>query len=426
LGNYYSFYIVIVGILLIGTASALGQATILGFGRFFSPKLVGGWSGGTGGAGIAGTLIYLLLKTVLKLSNLAIFCAFIPCTMIYFGCFLLLAKVYGPEELVDYATREAQLENAKTGMLTEYNADNNDSGNYGYNERTQGLLKPDTTQTHLNSLNSHYKGKNDVKGYDNQPYGNDLYHEFGSNVSAMSKSHQPNERNPLFDGIDVNDKFSNAYGSVNNNNHEDSFSKLVKEQSLIEQKEIERIQEKHAENILRENWCSQFTRVWPQIWVRATMLCAIYFLEYVIQSLYSNHATTKTGSYYRDEWAYRNAYEVLAFCYQIGVFFSRSSIGCFQFSMTWLLTLLQLINFIVWGFQAEFHFVQPYWLLFPAMIWVGVMAGLCYVNTFYFIQNDRKLGKDKEFAINIVSIGINIGITASSIFTLIADHTWFA
>ena len=415
-----SFELAIVGILFIGIASSLGQATILGYGRFFDPKLVGGWSSGTGGAGIAGTGVYLLLKTVLNLSNLTIFCILIPCAVIYFSAYLVLAKIYAPAELVDFATQQQKLEESRAGLL-QYDAENGtQSEEYGFNSNIGGVTKADHTQTHLNSLNSKYaKPKHNMPAEPLMFKSNqDLHAEFNSNKPKT-------EQNPLF-STDSSDKFAHAphYGSLNAVAvQEDSFSSMVREQTIIEEQKRVEMEEEFEEKRLSENWCTQFQRVWPTIWLRATMLMTIYFLEYVIISLYANHAAPKKDGA-PDEWAYKNAYEVLSFCYQIGVFFSRSSIGCFQLSFTWILTVLQAINFLIWALHAEYLYISPYWILFPAMIWVGVMAGLCYVNTFYSIQNDTSLGKDKEFAINIVSIGINLGITMSSFFTLLADKTW--
>lgn len=424
-----SFYLAIGGILLIGMSSALGQATILGYGRFFNPLLVGGWSSGTGAAGIAGTGIYLLLKTVLHMTNLQVFCCFIPLCFIYFGAYILLSRVYAPEQLVDFSIQQLRLDNDKAALLSQYN-DSEVDADYNYNDNLGLLSKPTDTQHHINSLNSQYTKKDGESFASNNPNiyksSDDLQNEFGNHSAKKT-----NTNSSLFDTDGNDNKFNNAgYGTLsesNNSNNlgtqDDSFSSIVREQTKLENEKFEQIHLQHQKDLLRESWCTQFCRVFPAIWFRATMLMLIYFLEYVVCSLFANHAAPKTETS-PTTWAYTNAYEVLSFCYQIGVFISRSSIGCIQFKHTWFLTALQGVNFIVWLVHTEVLFIKPYWLLFPAMIFVGLLAGACYVNTFYSLQNDTQLGRDKEFAINIVSIGISMGITLSSFFTLLADNTW--
>ena len=64
-----SFWLCLAAVVLVGCFSSLGESVLLGFLRDFDPQLMGAWSSGTGMAGILGTLTYLLLFSVLKLSN---------------------------------------------------------------------------------------------------------------------------------------------------------------------------------------------------------------------------------------------------------------------------------------------------------------------------------------------------------------------
>lgn len=55
-----------------------------------------------------------------------------------------------------------------------------------------------------------------------------------------------------------------------------------------------------------------------------------------------------------------------------------------------------------------------------------IAPGAAYVNIFYLLLNDTKIGekKDREICINIAAIAINVGITLSSLFVLLMDNTF--
>ena len=48
------------------------------------------------------------------------------------------------------------------------------------------------------------------------------------------------------------------------------------------------------------------------------------------------------------------------------------------------------------------------------------------MNVFYQLLNDESIQEnDRELCVNIAAIAINVGITLSSVFTLIMDETIF-
>ncbi|KAL7746364.1 battenin CLN3 protein [Sorochytrium milnesiophthora] len=57
------------GIVLAAISSGLGESTFLALTSYFKDEVISYWSSGTGGAGLAGSWIYLLLTSVLKLST---------------------------------------------------------------------------------------------------------------------------------------------------------------------------------------------------------------------------------------------------------------------------------------------------------------------------------------------------------------------
>lgn len=66
---------------------AFGEGVILGYLKSFPSNLVGGWSSGTGLAGIAGSLIFIALNS-LKVSLTITFGILIPLEFLYLFAFL--------------------------------------------------------------------------------------------------------------------------------------------------------------------------------------------------------------------------------------------------------------------------------------------------------------------------------------------------
>ena len=71
----------------------------------------------------------------------------------------------------------------------------------------------------------------------------------------------------------------------------------------------------------------------------------VYFFEYVASTGAADLANDSDGA---DSWWIENSYAVLAFCYQLGVLISRSSLSLMKFTWVEVLTVLQFINFLVW------------------------------------------------------------------------------
>lgn len=65
---YGSLSVKLLGIALASLSSGLGEVTFLQLSHFYEDTSLQGWSSGTGGAGLVGSGVYLLLTTVLKVS----------------------------------------------------------------------------------------------------------------------------------------------------------------------------------------------------------------------------------------------------------------------------------------------------------------------------------------------------------------------
>uniref|UniRef100_A0A8C4R478 Battenin n=1 Tax=Eptatretus burgeri TaxID=7764 RepID=A0A8C4R478_EPTBU len=96
--------------------------------------------------------------------------------------------------------------------------------------------------------------------------------------------------------------------------------------------------------------------------------------------------------------------------YQVGVFISRSSLRIIHIRKTWILALLQCVNAVFIFFAAFYRFVPSIFIIFPIIVYEGLLGGASYVNTF---NNIRKEVKENhcEFALGVTSVADSIGIT---------------
>eukprot|EP00697_Spironema_sp_BW2_P002378 gnl/Spiro4/13180_TR6989_c0_g1_i1.p1 gnl/Spiro4/13180_TR6989_c0_g1~~gnl/Spiro4/13180_TR6989_c0_g1_i1.p1 ORF type:complete len:470 (-),score=130.14 gnl/Spiro4/13180_TR6989_c0_g1_i1:61-1422(-) len=75
----------------IGFACTLGESTLVAYVRKHQPALVGGWSSGTGVAGVLGTSLFIAFKAM-KLSVSAIFLLQTPLILLYYFAFFWMIK----------------------------------------------------------------------------------------------------------------------------------------------------------------------------------------------------------------------------------------------------------------------------------------------------------------------------------------------
>jgi len=115
-----------------------------------------------------------------------------------------------------------------------------------------------------------------------------------------------------------------------------------------------------------------------------------------------------------------NAFVIFNFCYQVGVFCSRSSLQCFKIKHVWVLTLLQLVFFIFWcinSFTLWISDIIPLWVF---MVFVGFMGGASYVNVLYCMRQSEQLDiKEKELTMVMSTVFNDLGMFLASITALI-------
>ena len=102
---HVGFWFAISAICLIGAFSALGESLVLGFLKDFHPRLTGAWSSGTGISGVAGTLGYIAMHSVLGWSNEAIYVLIVPTCAVYMLAFIYV-QTTAPQSSALVAARE--------------------------------------------------------------------------------------------------------------------------------------------------------------------------------------------------------------------------------------------------------------------------------------------------------------------------------
>ena len=81
-----NFWFSLVCIMVIGATSGFGESVILGMLKHYRSDLVGGWSSGTGMAGIAGSGLYFLFDAF-DFPLVYTYLVLVPTAYLYFGCF---------------------------------------------------------------------------------------------------------------------------------------------------------------------------------------------------------------------------------------------------------------------------------------------------------------------------------------------------
>ena len=147
-------------------------------------------------------------------------------------------------------------------------------------------------------------------------------------------------------------------------------------------------------------------------------LCIVYMFEYVAQG---SAAKVRPKSEYNKGCP--ELYAGLSLCYQAGVFVSRSSVQLFTIKRVEILSILQLINMVLWLLDVHTKFI-PVYLLPILMIYVGLLGGASYVNIFYILLNNSKYPeKDRELCINIAALFITVGIISGTGLETLLFHT---
>ncbi|KAA0705509.1 Battenin Protein CLN3 [Triplophysa tibetana] len=142
----------------------------------------------------------------------------------------------------------------------------------------------------------------------------------------------------------------------------------------------------------------------------------VYFAEYYINQglmelLYFPNSRLSHPEQYR--W-----YQTL---YQIGVFFSRTSLFFFKIRKILLFCLLQCVNAVLLSVAVYYQFLPNPWVVFIIVFYEGLLGGAAYVNTFYFISKETA-DREREFAMAAASVGDSLGIALSAAASFPVHH----
>ncbi|VUZ54345.1 unnamed protein product [Hymenolepis diminuta] len=146
-------------------------------------------------------------------------------------------------------------------------------------------------------------------------------------------------------------------------------------------------------------------------------LALVYFFEYLInQALFELVYFEDAGMTQAEQYRW---YQVI---YQCGVFASRSSLKLFKVRRTWIMAILQGMNFIL----VLFHVLHPYVInisaFFSLITFEGILGGLSYVNTYHRVLT---MGdpNTREYSMSIAAFADSFGITCAA-FAAIQLHNY--
>lgn len=158
-------------------------------------------------------------------------------------------------------------------------------------------------------------------------------------------------------------------------------------------------------------------------------MVSVYALEYMVTSGFMERALfcPNSSSWVADP---RNSVPLFWALYNVGVTLSRASVALFRVRRVWILSLLQLVNMLIWGVEAkkQLHMETsgslPYALLGLHMIFVGFMGGACYANCMYLFNTSGRIpDRLRELGINVGFFMSNCGILFATGIAAVLDHT---
>lgn len=114
-------------------------------------------------------------------------------------------------------------------------------------------------------------------------------------------------------------------------------------------------------------------------------------------------------------------YRWLQVDYQVGVFFSRSSVNLVTVNNLWLLAILQFLNVVIILIEVITFFSPSIWIVFAIVLWEGLLGGSIYVNMYYRMSKEIPEHK-RDFALSIGPVANAIGIALAGVFAIPAHN----
>ena len=162
------------------------------------------------------------------------------------------------------------------------------------------------------------------------------------------------------------------------------------------------------------------------LWRYTVPLVVVYFAEYVCQAGVWAAVGFPSPTNPRDRDRF---YKAANWCYQAGVFVSRSSGSVLQVSLPWLWAMPTLQAGLL-AFFATIAAIGPssplygWWLLAPAVV-VGLMGGGTYVNAFTLLAAASPPAT-RELSLGAASVADSIGIALADATAVLVQGCLFA
>lgn len=159
------------------------------------------------------------------------------------------------------------------------------------------------------------------------------------------------------------------------------------------------------------------TSLWPYM----VPLFVVYFAEYAMQS----GTWAAIGFPLHDEHARHQFYVLANWCYQAGVFLSRSAGMLWNASMTaiWIMPAAQLGFLFFFTSNAVVQFWWNWGLLLPCFV-TGLLGGSVYVQGFSAIEQDVQ-PSHREFALAAASVADSFGVALADIVGVVIQGCLF-
>ncbi|CAM65565.2 conserved hypothetical protein [Leishmania infantum JPCM5] len=346
--NVAAFVVMLIGVVLLGTASNYGESVMLTFVQRYPDSIVGAWSSGTGISGVAASLIFLGLTSA-GLTQQQTFLVSTPLCIIYWLCFML--GMVSPRKVL-VATRT----NGKREDIIIYCLEGEEDA-------------------HICLLRERALARHDVVSVSE-----DYEIKMIMNIRAVSWHRSPVVHKPE----PIAEEGDGLYYPC---------CRVICGCCS-------------PSNGLRRWWRD----VGPDlIFMHNTMIWFFFNLAVVYIAEYAAQLMAPFSFYCEPEWKdnfwVKNSYVVCQFCYQLGVLISRSSLLIVKIPYVGIISIIQVVNAVCWIVQARVMYIKSNtksrqvglsFILFAWMIFIGLMGGASYVNVLYLILKRSTTLRERE------------------------------
>ncbi|AIN98296.2 hypothetical protein LPMP_220010 [Leishmania panamensis] len=346
--NVSAFAVMLIGVVLLGTAASYGESVMLTFLQRYPNSIVGAWSSGTGLSGVAASLIFLGLTSA-GLTQQQTFLVSTPLCIAYWLCFMV--GMMSPHKVLVATHASGKREEIILHCL----------------EGEEG--------EHLSMLREKALARSDIvsvaEGYKIKMIVNIRGVSWSQSPAVHKAEPSPEEGDGLYYPCC---RVVCGCSSPNNG--------------------------------LRR-WWRNFGP--DMIFMHNTMFWFFFNLAVVYIAGYAAQLMAPFSFYcepaWKDNFWVKNSYVVSQFCYQVGVLISRSSLLIVQIPYVGVISIIQIINAVCWIVQARVLYIRSptksrqvglSFILFAWMTLIGLMSGASYVNVFYLILKRSTMLRERE------------------------------